>query len=1009
MNFAARLVKAVAALMVTSTISVGVPWALLTWIGSPIPKHVPTLATVHQWMSTRLDIHVFIAIAVYLLWACWAVFVAQILVQVPGIVADLVRILRHREPLLREPAAGPGGALARGLIAAFTIAVLAPRGISVQAAAKASTGFVVGSSVRPVAVAPAVPGARAQLADAAPAPTFAMTASPAGTASAGVEESVSLSSTSASHAPVVTTAGVHVVVDGDSLWEIAAQSLGDGDRWRDIFRLNAGKQQPDGKTLSDPDLVLPGWRLRLPTISTSPMTDASVPTTKPTPSSSNTHGAHDAGATHAPRSVSSPATIEVPEADPVAPPVRLPIQVPAASTTTRSGLQAQTSTRYAVPAARIAPRDRAAVRLPGGGLVPITLASGVTAALALARLRSRARARISPVNESGEAEPLVLPPAEAPATMQRAHHATLCGPGIGLFQDDEDFGDDPYLDGAAEESDPHPESDGQEAAWAIAAEPCDSGRKPMFAPSLHGILVSLEAPDGIHFAVRDNIPIALSAIGEQGLGLIGAGAADAARAVLLCALAAGGPRVLDQAGEIHTTVSVWKALLGDIAVPDTGRLTIHESLAALLDDAVTEQTARAAEITEYGHTSAANVRRFENIHPFHPCVLLLEPEADERQRLEQLAGAAAVADMHMVLLGSWAAGMTVDVAADHSLTATGENAAVVSGAAVYGVSVEEAEQVLAVLNRSWTSPSSREPFTDNGELDGHAPAPFPQEDPDEDAPEPVGTPRLVALPTVHHVTAGPGVLALNVMGPFTAEIDGRGVTAHFQPAHRTLLLYLALQKRPAPRAEAMNTLWVDEDLADEKAKQKRKTRFDSRLYQTRKALTAAAGRETELIQVDRTSGLVGLNRAEVLTDLSCFDQLKDRATMAGTDEEKIAHLEAACALYRGPLDETIRGDWLLEHREDRLRRYRDAAGDLARLVSRTDPDQGLAILNTLLEHDLFNEDLYRRIMRGQARLGRLDAARRTFNLLETRFEAIDMQIDPSTRTLIHSLTRRSAA
>ena len=29
----------------------------------------------------------------------------------------------------------------------------------------------------------------------------------------------------------------------------------------------------------------------------------------------------------------------------------------------------------------------------------------------------------------------------------------------------------------------------------------------------------------------------------------------------------------------------------------------------------------------------------------------------------------------------------------------------------------------------------------------------------------------------------------------------------------------------------------------------------------------------------------------------------------------------------------------------------------------------------VLEHDLFNEDLHRRIKRGQARLGRLDAAR----------------------------------
>ncbi|WP_370340129.1 hypothetical protein [Catenulispora sp. MAP5-51] len=596
---------------------------------------------------------------------------------------------------------------------------------------------------------------------------------------------VSPSPASASPVTVVATPAVHVVVDGDCLWEIAAHYLDDGERWRDIFRLNAGRQQPEGKTLSDPALILPGWQLRLPTFGTSQAADAPAFAARMATSSSNAHVADDAGATPAPGTAPSPATIEVPEADPVAPPVRLPIQAPAASTTAPSGLQSQSTTRHATPAVRIVPRDRVAVRLPGGGLVPIALASSVTAALALARLRGRARARVRPISEPGETEPLALP-AATPATMQRAHQPTLCGPGIGLFQDNEEFGDDPYIDGAAGESEPVPDSDGQEAAWVIATEPCDSARKSTFAPGLDSILSSLDAPDGIHFAVRDNTPIPLSAVSERGLGLVGDGAADTARSVLLSALAAGGPRALDQAGEIHTTMPVWKALIGDTAAPDTRRLTVHESLAALLDDAVTGQTARAAEITEYGHTSAANVRRFENIHPFHPRVLLLEPEVDERHRLEKLASMAAMADTHMVLLGPWAAGTTVDVAADHSLTAVGEHAAAVSDAAACGVSVEEAEQVLAALSRSWTSPSSDEPFTDSAELDGEAPAPYPQEDPDEDSSEPVGTPRLVALPTAHRVTAGPGILALNVMGPFTAEIDGRDVTAHFQPAWRCM-------------------------------------------------------------------------------------------------------------------------------------------------------------------------------------------------------------------------------
>lgn len=60
----------------------------------------------------------------------------------------------------------------------------------------------------------------------------------------------------------------------------------------------------------------------------------------------------------------------------------------------------------------------------------------------------------------------------------------------------------------------------------------------------------------------------------------------------------------------------------------------------------------------------------------------------------------------------------------------------------------------------------------------------------------------------------------------------------------------------------------------------------------------------------------------------------------------------------------------------------------------------------LLEHDLLNQDYDRRITRGQVKLGRSDAVRRTFNLLETRFEAVDMEGDASTRARVKALIRR---
>ena len=65
--------------------------------------------------------------------------------------------------------------------------------------------------------------------------------------------------------------GTYRVVPGDTLWAIARRTLGDARRWRDIFDLNEGRRQRDGRTLTDPRLILPGWRLQLPK------------TTRPTP------------------------------------------------------------------------------------------------------------------------------------------------------------------------------------------------------------------------------------------------------------------------------------------------------------------------------------------------------------------------------------------------------------------------------------------------------------------------------------------------------------------------------------------------------------------------------------------------------------------------------------------------------------------------------------------------------------------------------------------------------
>lgn len=51
---------------------------------------------------------------------------------------------------------------------------------------------------------------------------------------------------------------------GDTLWSIADSELGDGARCPELFAVNEGLAQPDGQALTDPNLIQPGWELRIP-------------------------------------------------------------------------------------------------------------------------------------------------------------------------------------------------------------------------------------------------------------------------------------------------------------------------------------------------------------------------------------------------------------------------------------------------------------------------------------------------------------------------------------------------------------------------------------------------------------------------------------------------------------------------------------------------------------------------------------------------------------------------
>ncbi|MBK6871193.1 MAG: LysM peptidoglycan-binding domain-containing protein [Kineosporiaceae bacterium] len=85
----------------------------------------------------------------------------------------------------------------------------------------------------------------------------------------------------------------HIVADGESLWDIAEDRLGDGQEWPRLFQSSQATVQPDGGHLTDPDLLRPGWIVTLPD-------DAAEPTAEPTAVVDPAWGATPAAALPAP-------------------------------------------------------------------------------------------------------------------------------------------------------------------------------------------------------------------------------------------------------------------------------------------------------------------------------------------------------------------------------------------------------------------------------------------------------------------------------------------------------------------------------------------------------------------------------------------------------------------------------------------------------------------------------------------------------------------------------------
>ena len=145
-------------------------------------------------------------------------------------------------------------------------------------------------------------------------------------------------------------------------------------------------------------------------------------------------------------------------------------------------------------------------------------------------------------------------------------------------------------------------------------------------------------------------------------------------------------------------------------------------------------------------------------------------------------------------------------------------------------------------------------------------------------------------------------------------------------------------------------------------------------------------------------------------DLWRFQQALAAARRAQLDHAVAAALAEAGEAYGGVLLDGVPYAWVEAPREDTRRRAVDALARLAQLRQATgDLERALGALEQAVAADPVAEELYRRVMRLEADLGRPDAVRRTYRLLARRLADLDVDPDAETEQLVAELLRRPGA
>jgi DNA-binding SARP family transcriptional activator len=481
-----------------------------------------------------------------------------------------------------------------------------------------------------------------------------------------------------------------------------------------------------------------------------------------------------------------------------------------------------------------------------------------------------------------------------------------------------------------------------------------------------------ESAQSVSAAVRSGREVDLALAAAPGFGFTGPGGDAAVRAMAVTILA---QRTRDQAQVILCGPAAVRLLAGSSdalpdGVPGLTAATAADALAAL----EAELTRRHRILQAAGTASISDYRA---AHPDEdlPVITVIAASGPHAPRLAGILSIGRQLGITGILSGPWPDSATTQVAANGRVLAASGPARALEGARMLQLPVPAAIEMLEALAAA-------------------AGAPAPRAEPAQERP-------LSAPPPDQDPAPGTRLAELSVLGPFQLAAAGGLITRGMRRKAAELLAYLAVYPDGATTPVLLEALWPD-------TPPERSGPILHAATTNVRGLLRSATQTPESAFIVRVGDHLRIDARLTDCDLWAFRAALAAAASAASDQDRIAALEEATRLWRGDLADGMDAVWIEEHRETLRRDAADALARLAELHEQDDADKALAVLDRAITVDRYQEELYRRIMTVQAALGRTDAARRTYQLLESRLAELDAEPEERTARLLHQIMHRRA-